>query len=327
MADKYPEIIRRPKNQRIWLVRAEGGTLLGNFRKGEVIALGHIDKLALKEDVTTPFIPDQEDLCSKIQRIYKDDELNERSFKSHYNQILRFIYEIKAGDIVVTPDEPYFSRLHLGRVTGLPRVNKKPIEVVKDIHTGRSTVMTYNLRRAVSWGPTISRCDLPDHLQRALSAQQSVSNLDEHWEAIYHILYPVFLNGDDFHFSIKIDTKDNIDNYTISQFFSFLSEMEMASQIIDKPDNFDEAQFLENFRKIAMNGSLGLLIKARFMSSGDIWGLLADGNNWVTFYMIYSAIFGSSKLGWDGLIDLHTRQNLSSFIAKRWSEKSGDHIY
>ena len=42
------------------------------------------------------------------------------------------------------------------------------------------------------------------------------------------------------------------------------------------------------------------------------------------FFFAYSAVFGSDKLGWDGILDLETRQNIYAFVSDRLDINHGD---
>lgn len=209
-------------------------------------------------------------------------------------------------------------RVQVGRVTGHPEISEEPISIVTDADTGRTVTMKHFLQRKVSWGPFVLKDKLPSRVQNALRAQQSISNLNDHWESIYHSIYHVFINGNNFHFSINVKTEAEISNYAIAQIFNFLSEAEFASKAASFGEDFDLIEFNKLFISTALDEELLLRVKANFMSPGDVWGkLIADNSQWVAFYMIYSAFFGSDLLGWDGILDIETRQYISQFIIEK----------
>ena len=44
-------------------------------------------------------------------------------------------------------------------------------------------------------------------------------------------------------------------------------------------------------------------VQAHFMSPGEIWGAASTFTAPIVYFLVYSSIFGSSKLGWKGFID------------------------
>jgi hypothetical protein len=64
------------------------------------------------------------------------------------------------------------------------------------------------------------------------------------------------------------------------------------------------------------------------MSPGPIWGALpslkeldAKTTRRIVIFMVgYSALFGSDKLGWEGIIDKETKHNIYDFVEKRLQE-------
>ncbi len=327
-------IYEKPENQRIWLVRAEGGEYLPHFRKGGVIAVGYINNFITPSNHNQYYLPNKVELEKEfIQRYKTDERSNERSARTHFNQTVRFIEEMNIGDLVLTPDFSSRSRLQVGRITGHPTISKDTIDVVVDASTGRTVYMDYQLQRNVVWGPFIDKSRLPLRIQSALRAQQSVSNLDDHWESIYHSLYPFFTHKENLYFSVNIQTPSAINNYAISQFFSFLSEAEAIAKYYSEGDDLNLESAASFLSKAIADNNLELFIKASFMSEGNAWGKFPFGDNSLEasgralwFYLIISAVFGSEKLGWDGVVDLETRQAIFGYIGERFKQTEGFNI-
>ena len=322
-------IVERPYSQRFWVVRAEGGTYLGNFRLGQCVAIGHLDELGIPSDSERPYQVDPIALRDRVERHFADREFTKSKLTSHWSQISYFLFEMKPGDWVVSVDD---NRLLIGRIVGKPRYNTDPIDYVHDIDTGRLTRMTLGLRRAVQWGPSIIRGNLPSAVTRTLRANQTVFNVDDHWQTLYHLVYPAFSFEDRLYLSAKVQQQNSIDNLSVSKFLTLMSELE-AFVRGDFPDSMigDAAEVAidDALNDGYDSGSLTLSTQAEFMSPGDIWSVLEHLKNfdyYAAFYFGYSALFGSSVLGWDGLLDLHTRQRVMDFIAKRWEGRSGKQI-
>ena len=133
--------------------------------------------------------------------------------------------------------------------------------------------MRHNLRRKVSWGPTVSRKSLPFGLARSLRANQAFFNIDSHWEAIHHTLYPAFIKGDNLYLSAQINTEKRVSNHSVATFLTFLDEIEVISKEADgklKSEKFDEV-----FHEYANNDKLTTTTKAEFHSPGEIWNAIS----------------------------------------------------
>ncbi|MEJ2043237.1 MAG: hypothetical protein P8X74_01075 [Reinekea sp.] len=103
----------------------------------------------------------------------------------------------------------------------------------------------------------------------SLRANQTVFNVDKHWEAIYHSLYPAFSKEDDLYLSLKIRQEKEINNYSVVQILSFLNEIEVIAKELEGnlgPDNFEKL-----FAQYVVSDLLTLTTKAQFNSPGDIW--------------------------------------------------------
>jgi hypothetical protein len=319
------KIIQRSKEQSYWVVRAQGGRHYLNFLHAEIAAIGHLDHLNIN-DSKEPFFPNKNELLESLIRANANagKKLSEAQIQNHYNQVIRFIFEIKVGDWIICPTDRH---IHIGRVISDAFIDKKVVEVVTDSETGASVRMHSSLRRKVLWGPKVKRDDLPFVVNKALRANLSVFSLNDHWDLLYHVLYPFFICDNKIYFSIKIKQKESIDNYSISHLLTFLSEAEAESQIANNPDMWRHKNFSDQFHALRASGSLHLQTKAQFMSPGDIFANLpmvvgiTEGMLW--FYIVYSALFGSEKMGWKGLIHDERQELLLKFISDQWVKSGG----
>lgn len=317
-----------PDVQRYWVVRADSGQFFSHFREAECIAIGHIDKLELKEDLDNPFSPDFDGLTENLKKYNEADNIGKAQFTSIINQVDKFVNEMESGDLVVTPDFAN-NRLMVGRITGLPRIDRTPI-FLADARTGAESLMQLGLRRRVVWGDTIRRHSFPQDLLRSLRANQTVFNIDEHWEALHHILFPVFEYDGSVYVSFLIGQNDDIDNLSVSRFFSFLSEAELFASMVSGIDSIPQGEFFGLLIEAARTRQLSMTVKAQFMSNGHVNGsfsaLGALGKRGAMLYLLSGILFGNHVTGFDGIIDLETRHKLRDFIIDYWENRGGDYV-
>lgn len=316
------EVYNVPQKRRYWVVRAESGLYYDHFIKYGLIALGHIDELVFPECKEKPFYPEFSYLESKLKRLHNSQKLKKGRTSAHINQLKAFLQEMNIGDLVVTIGE---SSLSFGRITGHPRLDRTPLPILNEKGTERRIDLNYNLRRNVSWGPRIHRNNLPFGLLQSLRANQTLFNIDNHLEAIYHTLYPAFTFDNKLYLSAKINTKDGISNYAITSLLSILNELEVIAKEID--NGISSKNFDNFFQKYVKEDKITITTKAQFHSPGDIWNTISSiaGNldSWITYTIAaYSMLFGNKKLGFDGLIDLKTRQKIWDLVIDRIQRKN-----
>lgn len=311
------QIYKVPKDRRYWVVRAESGLFYDHFTKFGVIALGHLDDLNLEESGDEQFRPNTESVENDLKRVHEAQSLKSKRTSTHLNQVKAFISEMNIGDWVLTVG---LSSIRFGRITGTPRIDKKNLPIVYDEETGRKIVLGYNLRRKVTWGPSIIRSLLPFGLLKSLRANQTLFNIDHHWDAVYHTLYPVFRRENSLYLSARINTEERVKNYSIVSLLGFLNEIEVIAKEFDSLNSGTE--FDTVFQDYVENNGISITTKAEFHSPGEIWNeitsLASNLDSWVVYAVCaYGMIFGNQKLGFDGLLDLQTRQKFWDLVIDR----------
>lgn len=213
-------------------------------------------------------------------------------------------------------------------VNGDAYIKNEKVVVYYDPENDRKVEMESNLRRNVNWGPIISRSSIPFGLLSSLRANQTVFNVDKHWEALYHTLYPAFSKENDLYLSLKIRQEKEINNYSVVQILSFLNEIEVVAKELE--DNLTADNFEEVFSQYVVDGLLTLTTKAQFNSPGDIWNKLDFSGlkkSKMAYVLIgYAMLFGNAHVGMDGVVDLQTRQRLWAIVADRIEQKDMSHV-
>lgn len=299
-------LVERPADQQFWVVRASGGDYARHFLQHSVIAIGHIDELNLPEGPLSDGV-----LGSLEVRLTRNDpERAKSSITSHANQVRTFCSLMKEGDLVLTVNPS--RALVIGRIVGGAAVHRKPLEI-RDIQ-GNAYEMPHQLRRAVVWGPVIPRKNIPSSFEMTMLAHQTVFNVDEHWDSIYHLIYPFFKFGGNLYLSTNIRAEEALGNYPVAQLFNLLSGIEIAAKTFDPDDGSYQLT-----RPPASSLDLNLTTKAEFMSPGSIWSMVPlPATEMVWAIVIYLMLFGGDVKFFktDGLIDTHTRQKLWAIVIK-----------
>lgn len=166
--------------------------------------------------------------------------------------------------------------------SGVPYFSLDPVKLPKSETADEEDTLRleFTFRKAVVWGPTIHKKDVPESLQNSL-ARNTITELTTHKQMIYHLLYPFFTDGESLYFSNKIRTAGDINSAVIGKLFQNISLVGplvaamLAGTIID-PDAIIKLADLSIFSDVILSTS-----KADFASPGDTWSKisLADFTN------------------------------------------------
>jgi hypothetical protein len=312
--------------RRYWVVRADSGTYYQHFNHNGLVAVGFFDEIEPKNSNSEELHKERDKLLERlVEKLAASEEKPSRPrIDSKVEQCLRFIDEMYVGDWVVTLDD---ARIRIGRITSEAFLDSASIYPLPSPDERDPLPMAFALRRKVSWGPELTRSVLPLVMRNALSAHMTVFSLDRYWQELHHLLFPVFQVEDDLYFSLRINAKDGINNYLVSQLLEYCSEIEACVRL-EAAGNEPTANFEEQVFDLAQNNRLRLETKASYFSPGLIWGILQDVGTspalWVT--AAYIAVFGNKKLGFDGIVDIESKHKILDFILKRWDKKQGKKI-
>lgn len=290
-------IPERSEGERIWVVRASGGRFVQHFVQENLVAIGHIDGLNVQEN---PNLIPLSDLKIFLATPSRDGHQPSKATVSNLaNQVDTFISELKSGDLILTLDH---NNVAVGRISGAAYCDTKIIELELGKRTSK---MPFQLRRKVVWGPILDRKKLPYSIEASLRAHQTVFSLDEHWELLYHFLFPIFRDQENVYFSININQHQDIDSFSVSQLLGLFSDFEAIVKAFD-PDKLETLDLL--IKRFRTKNQYSLTCKAEFMSEGHIWSKLGlskkEGKKLLFFLVAWAALFGDVKIA--GLMELNT---------------------
>lgn len=297
-------IPHRPKDQRYWVVRASSGQYLNHFLDANAVAIGHLDELS----VESKNLGQIDYKAVKAALALKNPEKSKGTITSQVNQIKAFIDLISIGDLVITLDS---NSLVVGRVISDAYVDDRP--VVRHTRSNKKHEMRHRVRRRISWGPILSRTRVPAAVEVSLFAHQTVFNIDDHWQTIYHLLYPYFTYKDKLYLSTNISQIKALDNYSVAELFRLLSGAEAIARLMEA-DETSALTYQEIYSYFAQKQLFTLTSKAEFMSPGSIWSKVALTPKGMIFMcLVYSMLFGAEIPGvfkTDGIIDKELRHKL-----------------
>lgn len=298
-----------PEQRRYWLVRADGSKYYDHFVRSGVIAVGHLNLHSIPS--TDNFLPKTQWLKELL--INSNDKEERRKQVVLHGQVRNFVYGMKEGDWVVTVGS---RAVRVGLITSTPIISNSSVVIVDDAEKDKKRVMKHTLRRQVKWAATIPRGDVPYGMAVSLRANQTVTNLDKHSDAIYHTLYSGFRRADSLYLSMKITSDENISNHHLVKVLSFVNDLEVISSKLSLGESLDN--YRDVYTKYVKEYGLSTTTKAKFFSKGDLWSqvplsrhfekLKNGSQDVVTGKMLWAVIilsfvFGNDVIGFEGIVD------------------------
>ena len=190
-----------PSNKNYWLIRTEAGSHFESFNSFNFIALGY-------EEITFKVVDDiknksSSELDFKNQlKEYVVKHYPDKQFGLITNQILKFIYEVKKGDVVVIPSENS-DFISMGEITD------DKILVHSD-SIFNSTNCNYTKRKSVKWLNTFTRKNLDPYLYKTFQAHQAINNISNYATIIERSLGDFYKIGDEINLVLDVNKESNI---------------------------------------------------------------------------------------------------------------------
>lgn len=200
IAENLPEI---PDETNYWLVRTQGGLYYDTFRRNNFIAIGH-------EKITAGYIrrlqakysQDAKQVYKELRSFTKKQYPDETRIGLIANQIHKFVYDFKAGDIVIIPTESsHFVSFGIIQSENLEIVSEKEIS---------DTQCEYTKRKKVKWIKDVSRFKLDPYLTGLFQAHQAINNLKAYSDYIDRTVNNFYIRKDEANLILEVQQSEDI---------------------------------------------------------------------------------------------------------------------
>ncbi|CAK2185229.1 conserved hypothetical protein [Vibrio crassostreae] len=304
------EIYEVPSNRRYWMIRSSGGHYYNHFTSNNCIGIGHLNVLDLESKAAGEFNSTEAELRHAL-RLKGFEKKRFDKYNRQLKQAAKFIHEMAIGDWIITVGQAGY---RYGVITSKAYIEREPVVLEGEVRGYRGDA-DMHLRRRVNWGPVIRREHVPYGLAQALRARQTVTCLDDHWQALCHSLYPVFTKQNELYLSVKIGTDKPINSYSIGTLFTLFSEIEVLAKefenhFIDK--DFNREQFDAVFKGYLNAGLLTVSNKAQYQSPGDAWFKFVVDKYPIALGIWFASavLLGNDVIGMQGIITDEAHQKL-----------------
>ena len=255
--------IFQPPERRFWVCRAQSGQFLEHFFRHEVIAMGHIDPMR-----SLNFSETFEASKDKIEKYFKSkSEILDRTATNHLNQVLHFIADAKAEDLVLTVGG---GSILIGKILSDAFFEKKNLYIKKGSGKKEKEVeMTQYLRRKVKWVKTIPRWGMPYSLSKGITGNQTFFNLDGYEDEIYSMISPYVYKKGELVTNLSILREKKISTYHFSKLGLTFLKAEFISKNWESLSQIKTIDELEaRFISFCEEGKYDSSLVAEFSSPG-----------------------------------------------------------
>ena len=182
-------------DKRYWFVRTMGGQFFDTFKTNDFIAVG-CNLVSLSDLNTLPKKPKKAQIA--LREILKSRYPEDKSAGRSAAMILKFVREMKVGDVIVIPSANS-SRFAFGEIVG------DPYEVEHD-----ENECLFHKRRTIEWKASKRRSVLPPLLQLPLISQHALSDITAHSTLIDSVMNSFYTKDDTANLVLKINTTSDV---------------------------------------------------------------------------------------------------------------------
>ncbi|MFH7003456.1 hypothetical protein [Flavobacterium bizetiae] len=250
------------EKKQYWLIRTEGGDLFDTYRAHNFVSIGYEEisyKKILDYKKSSGNFDDLKDkLKLYIEKVYPDKQPGLVA-----GQLIRFIYDVKKGDVVIIPSEnSNFVSIGIFQETPLMEVDNSMLDRTK---------CNYTKRKSVKWLKTFSRSNLDPYLYKVLQSHQAINDISKYASIIERSLGDFYKLEDNTNLIVNVQKKTSIKANDLLFFGSdllrlaesFISDNDLELDISDVEIKINinsegRAQFLSKNGKIIL--ILGLII-------------------------------------------------------------------
>jgi hypothetical protein len=208
--DNNIPIVQVDENRGYWLVRTQAGEYHNEFYFDNFVAIdwNEFSDPKIFEDT------DKETVVGLIQKKYPDN----KQPGLVYNQITRFLYKMKIGDVVMIPSENS-SHISFGIITS--DVHFTQVSET-DVDEGKCPFIK---RRDVKWIKTVSRESLDPNLYKMMNSHHAINNARDYDEFIDRTLYSFYVKGNKAHIILNIKNKGKIPAVGVTKMVDSIVEL------------------------------------------------------------------------------------------------------
>lgn len=197
---------------RIWLLRANGGEYYQDFYMNNFVAIGW-------NQVTLKMLDELNDQDLK-QKVNEDDDENKRPGAA-VNQMKTFVNDVSINDLVIVPSSAPNNNFLVGKIIS-DSYTETDQEILTNDRDFSYKKCGYMKRRTVQWIGVIQNEDIDSRLYKLVYSGHTITNADEYRNFINRGLFDSYVVDDQMSITFKVKQESDISAFDYSNFiYSF----------------------------------------------------------------------------------------------------------
>ncbi|MCU0351780.1 MAG: hypothetical protein MUF43_13285 [Flavobacterium sp.] len=200
-----------PSSKGYWLVRTNSGLFYESFREKNYIGIEHREiKLSEIESISKQFPNDYNNIIKEFKNkirdkiiqptLEKNDEIvTLRKISLLSNQIYKFVFELKKGDVVIIPSEN-------SDIISFGIVKESYINNIERDDISKELI----LKKNVEWIKDVKRNRLDPNLYKIFFAHQAINDIKNYNEVIERVLNDFFILDNEAHLIINVEKEGKV---------------------------------------------------------------------------------------------------------------------
>jgi len=237
-------------DRQYWFIRTDGGRLFSSFYKQGVIAIGY-PELTL-DDFYKEGTPEKikGELHKKVVKTYPEHKVPGLVV----SQLLRFVYEIKAGDVVIIPSQSSNSLL-FGIVTS-DEVTHGEVRIFSG-DQGEVVDKEFYKVKQVNWIKEFSKHEYNPKFFQMFISHQAVFRVNDYAPWIDPMLYDFFQKDGEYHLRLNINKRDGIKFREL--FSTCMSLLDSSDELLQEIDVKEDTSNIESKINLNSPGDIDLI--------------------------------------------------------------------
>jgi hypothetical protein len=190
-----------PEKRRYWQIRTEGGEYFESFTNFNYVGLNY-EEITYKRISEIKKVSVNDDDFREKLKLHVENTMPDRLSGLITSQLIKFIYEVKKGDIVIVPSEGS-NWISIGRITDTSLLE------ITDAIINR-TECPYRKRKSVKWIKTVPKSSADIMLFRALQSHQALTEVSQHASIIERSIQDFYKLEDETNLIINVTRPTNI---------------------------------------------------------------------------------------------------------------------
>lgn len=227
-----------------WFFRTNAGLYYADFALNNYIGLGW-DEISDLSMFNVSTEEEEKELKETVKTLVSQKYPDDSRAGLTAGQIIKFVNEMKIGDIVIIPDAGSHS-ISIGIVESdvyLQEIAEADSLDESDDENLGYEQCPYLKRRNIKWVTSASKYQIDPYLFKLFCAIHTISDANSYAKYIDRIMYPIYMKNDEIHITLNVEQDESITARSMNK---------LLSGILSILDNYTNTEVSKEADKLAL---------------------------------------------------------------------------